>query len=92
MTITQDGRTWTQRRDGTWDPARPPAGQSSRRAVADDELLVLDEGDPVPPGTKVGTVILTRGLGASGAPVLVLDLGDPVPPATTVGTVILRRP
>lgn len=90
MTITPDGRTWEQGRDGTFTPSRPPQSPGSgRRTASGDNVLVLDPGDPVPPGTPPGTVILVR---APDAPVLVLNALDPIPPTTLVGTVVLRRP
>lgn len=89
MTITPDGTTWTKGRDGTFTPSRAPQSPGSGRAVSGDNILVLNPGDPVPPGTPPGTVILYR---QPDAPVLVLNALDPVPGTTLVGTVILRRP
>lgn len=89
MTITPDGTTWTPGRDGTFIPSRVPTSPGSRRGSSGDNVLVLDPGEAVPPGTPPGTVILVR---APDAPVLVLNALDPVPGTALVGTVILRRP
>lgn len=89
MTVTPDGTTWTRKPDGTYLPSRPPSSPGSGRGSSGDNVLVLDPGDPVPPGTPPGTVILVR---APDAPVLVLNALDPIPPTTLVGTVVLRRP